>query len=564
MLTYESDTFQLLAEPWPMPRGYGSGAVFWGNNGIAFHDGKRLYLTEGAAIPSGIGNADLQLTASATGPAVAVAADHEMSARLKNIGPTAAQSVSIRMSGGADLLFTGGSVERKNAIFTQLDRAMTLGFDSLSVGEEVEIRFTAQSAVAAWQPISILATSSDLDMNGADNSALVVLKAQPPPSLDSQVLLRLGATAMVADRARGKLIVAPGSSAAPLGNSIVTIDPTTGDLTQPLWVGSRPSELAISDDGKSLFVGFIGIPEVRRFTLPDLRHDLTIPMGANGFSGPRFPTDIAVRPGHPSEIAVARATGTSGSLQRDQFGYFHDATDLLPDRGEPILLRFIDADRVLTYDSFGIVHWFDVTDQSITWKAIVRDVSPGDAQGVVYHDGKLHFNDGSVYEATTGIRVGRFSFFGPYAPGPIIDAASNRGLVVTRGVNEQLISAYDVSALTQTGFLSVAGNLGALNGFVRWSGDGLALSGSGGVAILNTDLFGRPPDELKISELALGADTLTLRFSKLSPGFYAVIESASLDGEWAVVGEALFRETTTEISVPVSSQQKFYRLARFQ
>jgi hypothetical protein len=484
MLTFDSDTFQLLAtDPWPMPRGYGSGAVAWGENGIAFHDGKRLYLTENAAIPSATGSADLQMSTASPGPIVDINVEQEMSVHLKNSGPNPATAVVVKISGNTDTIFSGGSVTGKNPTVTPIDRGVTLQFDALGTGEEVEVKFTVNSKVPAWQPLSVLATSATLDPNGANNSALVVLRAQPLPTLASNLVLRLGATAMVNDSTHSTLIVAPTATSAPLGGSVIVINPNTGEIKQPVWVGNRPSELAISDDGKFLFIGFAGTPEVRRFTLPDLKLDLTIPLGADGFSGPYFATDISVRPGHPSETAVARSTvsASSTTASNRQFGYFHNATEILPDRGTPFVVRFIDADRLITYDSFGILHWFDVTDQSITWKSILRDLNGGDFP--VYHDGKLFFNTGAVYDATTGSRIGQYSFFGPYGPGPIIDGPSKRALVVTRGISEQQISTFDIDTLTPTGGSFVRANIGNLTEMTRWSADGLALSGASGVTI---------------------------------------------------------------------------------
>ena len=91
-----------------------------------------------------------------------------------------------------------------------------------------------------------------------------------------------------------------------------------------------------------------------------------------------------------------------------------------------------------------------------------------------------------------------------------------------------------------------------------------ALSGASGVTIFKTDLFDRAPDELKIVETVLNGETLTLRFSIPSPGFYGLVETSELGGEPVVVGNALFRETTVEFPITASGAQKFYRLARFQ
>ena len=566
MLTYDSETLQLLnTEPWPMPRPYVSGAAFWGSNGIAFHDGKRLYLTENVLIPTTEAPADLQVTANATQPVVDVGANHEMTAFVKNLGPNAASSVLIRVSGVVDTVLSAASAVGKNSTTTVLNRSVSLELDSLAVGEEVEVRFTARSDVAAWQPFSIIATSSAIDPNGKNNSACVVLKAQPLPGLDTHVVMRVGTTAMVADQTRGTLIIAPSAAAAPAGNSVMAVNPKTGEISQPVWVGSRPSELAISDDGKFLFVGFFGLSEVRRYSLPGMDLDLTIPLGADGWSGVWFATDIAVRPGHPSEIAVARSTvsALSTNPETDRMGYFHNATDLLADRSEPEAVRFASADRLLAFEESWGIFSFDVTDSSITWHSILRDIFAGSPPSFAYDNGKMFFNAGAVHDAETGARLGTFDFFGPYGPGPIVDGASGRALVVSRGLNQQVISAFDVNTYSRIDTNLVNGSFGTFNDFERWSADGLALSGSTGVAIFKTHLLPSAPQELRVAVVSMTGGSVAIQFSNLSPGQYVIEECSDLGGAWSQVGTP-FTEGTAELRVTSAEARKFYRLVKLQ
>src|SRR5262249_49915286 len=55
------------------------------------------------------------------------------------------------------------------------------------------------------------------------------------------------------------------SVAGPSGNSIATIDPATGTVGGPVFVGSEPTKLALADDGHTLYVGLNGASAVRRF-----------------------------------------------------------------------------------------------------------------------------------------------------------------------------------------------------------------------------------------------------------------------------------------------------------
>src|ERR1700730_13754650 len=51
----------------------------------------------------------------------------------------------------------------------------------------------------------------------------------------------------------GKLYASVPSSVGSGGNSIKTIDPTTGLVTSSVVIGSEPNKLALSDDGHSLY-----------------------------------------------------------------------------------------------------------------------------------------------------------------------------------------------------------------------------------------------------------------------------------------------------------------------
>ena len=83
-----------------------------------------------------------------------------------------------------------------------------------------------------------------------------------------------------------------------LGNSIVPIDPVTGALESPIFVGSEPGKIAISDDGQALYVVLDGATSVRRVNLPARSADLQFGTG--------YVEDIAVMPGNPATVAISR------------------------------------------------------------------------------------------------------------------------------------------------------------------------------------------------------------------------------------------------------------------
>ena len=59
----------------------------------------------------------------------------------------------------------------------------------------------------------------------------------------------------------------PSSAGAPYANSVVSLDPVTGALGTPIFVGSEPNRLALTSDGNSLWVGLDGASAVRKVDL---------------------------------------------------------------------------------------------------------------------------------------------------------------------------------------------------------------------------------------------------------------------------------------------------------
>ncbi|MGA8530842.1 MAG: IPT/TIG domain-containing protein, partial [Acidobacteriaceae bacterium] len=74
--------------------------------------------------------------------------------------------------------------------------------------------------------------------------------------------------AMAQNPANGLLYVSvPGSAGPPYADSVVSVDPATGALGTPIYVGSEPDKLAISSDGTTLWVGLDGSSAVREVNL---------------------------------------------------------------------------------------------------------------------------------------------------------------------------------------------------------------------------------------------------------------------------------------------------------
>jgi hypothetical protein len=485
-----------------------------------------------------------------------------MQATVRNLGPNDAGPVLIKVTGTADTVLTGGSVVGVNAITKIANREITFELPSLAAGAQVDLEFTAHSNVQAWEPFSIVASGTGIDPNSSNNAAMVVLKAAPALNLNSPVVFKLANTATVSDPTRGLIFAAPSSSLAPWGNSIVAIDPATGEISQPVLVGPRPSKLAVSDDGKYLYVGFQGVPEVRRFLLPSLKYDLTIPMGSDGFVGPRFAGQMDVRPGHSTDVAVTRYDSNALDASPDIFGFFRNGVEVTPDRSSPGGVRFIGPDRIYAHENTWGIFRFDVSDSGLTWVTIMRNVEEFGTSAFVFDNGKLYFADGQIYDAEAGTNTGTFLSYVTSVIAPIVDQNSGHALFVQRTLTNYIVAAFSLSNYSQVASNTVPGSLGTPNSFSRWSGDGVVASGASGIGILKTDLISAAAAELRVDSVTLDSGgAVTIRFSNLSPGQYAIEQCDDLGGSWSQLGNP-FTESTAEVPITSSEARKFYRLVR--
>lgn len=91
------------------------------------------------------------------------------------------------------------------------------------------------------------------------------------------------------------------------GNSIGKINPQTVELETTTFVGSEPNEIAMSDNGEFLYIGFDSSPIVKRFNINLQTITQQTFLGTHYTGGQQlFAEDIEVMPGNPNTIAVAR------------------------------------------------------------------------------------------------------------------------------------------------------------------------------------------------------------------------------------------------------------------
>jgi hypothetical protein len=103
----------------------------------------------------------------------------------------------------------------------------------------------------------------------------------------------------------------PSAAGALYGNSIVAVDPLTGALGIPIPVGSEPDKLALTSDGRYLWVALDGASAVRKVDLVTGTAGLQFSLPQEGY-GQYAATALAALPGASDSVVVATPAGNIG------------------------------------------------------------------------------------------------------------------------------------------------------------------------------------------------------------------------------------------------------------
>jgi uncharacterized repeat protein (TIGR01451 family) len=340
----------------------------------------------------------------------------------------------------------------------------------------------------------LTATISGSDIQSLGNDNVTVFNPAPGGGLSAASVftpyLALPTHDLVYDTSRKLLWASVPSSAGPtMGNTVVSIDPHTGVVGTPIWVGSEPNKLAISNDGTTLWVSFIGTPSARKVDLTTMVATAVELYFPGGWGGNIYATSLAVPPGNPSSVAVAAGTVTiyDDATARAKISTT-GATYLAFGANSSALYGYANGLSIFSVDSSGIAATTTPPNSGIY------------SNDLHYDNGRLYLTSGGVLDAATGNLLGTFAASGPVAS----DSTVGRAFILNGnppfGTPDQ-ITAFDENTFVPVGSLPVGGvqtDFNSPSSLVRWGEDGLAFRTDTQVYILRSalvrDLSATPAD----------------------------------------------------------------------
>jgi len=302
----------------------------------------------------------------------------------------------------------------------------------------------------------------------------------------------------------GQRIYASLPGTAPNGNSLVQIEPVSGTVGTPVFVGSEPGKLAISNNSQYIYASLDGSAAVRRFDIATQIPDLQFNLGADSFFGPLYVDDMAVMPGQPTTIAVSRKyQGTSprhagvgiydNGVVRPTTTATHTGSDVIEFSSSPSTLYGYNNETT----EFGF-RKMSINSSGVTVTSTTANIISGFGVDISYANGVIYSTTGRAINPETGTIIGTFSGIG-FGSLVVPDSVANRVYFLTgSGSSTLTLKAYDATTFLQTGSLSISGVSGTPSSFLKWGSDGLAFRTSGNQIFLFsvTDIVALPATPL--------------------------------------------------------------------
>jgi trimeric autotransporter adhesin len=315
----------------------------------------------------------------------------------------------------------------------------------------------------------------------------------------------------------------PSAAGAPYGNTIVSIDPLTGMTGTPIPVGSEPNRLAITSDGKYLWVALDGAAAVRKVDLTTGTAGLQFPIGPSGSSNDTVAA-LAAIPGAPDSVVVSAyyggdttPTGVSLTIYDNgvarpnsvQFGTYAPFPWALLVEGTkseiygPGQVYTPDAYITYSYDANG------VTQKTSTNSSLSYATNNNDDVQIVGNT--LYTDYGQGVDAETGALLGTFYSSGTTVAQGAITVDTNLGKAFIledsagawnssgSGIASAVLGAFNIADYSATSDTPINISIPVFRAsyqyagptssrLTRWGSNGLAFRGTGGFVSLRSSL----------------------------------------------------------------------------
>lgn len=451
--SYELDHMTFLNESSvKAPTDYPHAFQRCGSNRLAYCTASSVVIISSSLVLSGP-LADLGLSFAAVPLQAPLGVPYTISLTLTNSGPQTITDcwVGIALPEGVSLLSAdcAGSWWFPKVWYLCVPPA-------LASGQSINWSLTLENDTPGLKLLQAFTDSSATDPHASNDVATAFIPTGTELATNAMGTLPIPVRTLVYSPARRQLYAAVPAGVADFGNTVIEIDPATGRVRGPLFVGSEPVAIAVSDDGHVLYVSVFGMGAVRRINLDNWTVESIFSAGAEvGSAVALLDSTSAVALSHGGDATVynngvrtAYLNGPITQLIRGDGNRIYGFNSSLPTM--PIV------NLVATAGSLAIQG---------QWSG------PFFTAGVDlrFAGGKIFSNRGDVLNAETQSILGQFTGFGQMdAFVPEIDG--NRLYTLQAG-NLKVWNTANWGPMATTSLTATNATVSSL---LRWGADGLA------------------------------------------------------------------------------------------
>jgi hypothetical protein len=308
---------------------------------------------------------------------------------------------------------------------------------------------------------------------------------------------------MVYNSTNGLLYVSVPSSAGPAyGNSVVSVDPQTGAIGTPIRVGAEPNKLAVTDDGKFLWVALDGAAAVRKVDLTTGTAGLQFGFAGNGgiYQPPATATALLALPGSDNSVVVSTNGNYTTAAGIYDNGVFRGTPSTTYNFNSAYTALQADGSRSEIYAAVGgtyTVYTYSasgLTQKTTASNGTYTNYSPADLQ---ITGSRAYTDVGKVYDSESGALLGTFYQSGTVVAGGATTADTTLGKAFVLDSATQYGSINQIQIFNLSDFnptsssvipISVAQTSSSLSTMVRWGTNGLAFRASDGIYSVHSNL----------------------------------------------------------------------------
>lgn len=449
--------------------------VRWGTNGLAFSTtGNQLFLIRSSLYP---------------GPSAAKLSMFQNGPVLATVGSTLSYTISITNSGsiGAsdvvlyDSLPAGASFVSANSSqgAVQINNGVLSGvLGTIPPNGATTLTLTIQGQAPGILTNVVSIATSSVDSNPAQMTSTWLTTVGGSASSNQIAQLLLPINDLVFNPSDGKLYASVSGASASFGNSIVAIDPLSLHIGNPIFVGSEPGALTLSQDGRYLYVYLQSSASIE---LVDLQ------TGTVTFQHSIYPlalTEMFVLPGASNSLLLSQYDPSVSPGQRGVLMITDGHASIVPNApGVTLIQPSLQSNVFYGYPNDAVPS--SVSRAQMNGTNTVVTTGWGltlDVEREIRSAGNLlFFSSGEVIDPESMIRLGTFPGLAGFSSQPVNhispDLASGRVYYLTANGS---IAAYSLNNYQLTGAFPLTGIVGAPEQLVRWGSNGFAFATTGG------------------------------------------------------------------------------------